>query len=29
MTVAENVAYGLMVDGVAPAERDRRVGGGP
>src|ERR1700722_19947985 len=25
MTVADNVAYGLMVDGVAKAERDRRV----
>ena len=25
MTVAENVAYGLKVDGVAPAERARRV----
>jgi spermidine/putrescine transport system ATP-binding protein len=25
MTVAENVAYGLKVDGVAAAERDRRV----
>ena len=25
MTVAQNVAYGLMVDGVAPAERARRA----
>jgi len=25
MTVADNVAYGLVVDGVAKAERDRRV----
>src|SRR6202166_961246 len=25
MSVADNVAYGLLVDGVAKAERDRRV----